>query len=254
MARVQANHVLETGQAEQSWKGLYVAGGLASIVFVAVILAAVVAYFIWPYTPGFTSAEHIFGTLQDNRIAGLMSLDLLMVVAVLVSVPIELALYVALKQVDRSYALIALVLVLLSVVLCLQSRPIAEVVYVSDQYAAATTELARSQYLAAGEALLAHFNGTAWMLYTVLTGFSGVIFSLLMFRSHVFGKLTGYTGIVLSIAGIGVFIPAIGIPLSLLATVGGVLWYVMIGRELLLMVRSGQAPSRYSADKSSGSM
>lgn len=243
MARVQAKQAVETGLADQSWKELYVTGSISCFVFAALILAAVIAYFIWPYTPGFTSAEHIFATLQDNLIGGLISLDLLMVGGALVAIPVNLALYVALKPVNKSYALIALVLALFSIALCFQARPIAEVVYVSDQYAAATTDLARSQYLSAGAALLAYFNGTSWILYTILTGVSGLIFSLLMLRSRIFGKLTAYTGFILTISGLGIFIPVIGIPLALLATIGAVLWYIMIGRELLLATRHGRASS-----------
>jgi hypothetical protein len=233
MAQVQASQKAETGLEDPSWKELYAAGGLSCIVFLALILSAVIAYFIWPYTPGFTTVEHVFTTLHSNLIGGLVSLDVLMVASVLVSIPINLALYLALKPVNKSYALIALVLALFSIAFCLQARPIAEVVYVSDQYAAATTELARSQYLSAGEALLAHFNGTGWILYTLLTGVSGLIYSLLMLRSRIFGKYTAYVGIVLTLAGLGIFIPVVGIPLSLLATIGAVLWYGMIGRELL---------------------
>ena len=248
MAHVQTNKAAETVLADPSWKDLYIIGGVSCFVFVALILVAVIAYFIWPYTPGFTTVEDIFRTLHDNRIGGLISLDFFMVAGALMSIPIELALYVALKQVNKSYALIALVLVLFSIALCFQSRPIAEVVYISDQYTAATTDLARSQYLSAGEALLAHFNGTAWILYTILGGISGLIFSLLMFRSRIFGKLTAYTGIVLSVAGLGVFIPVIGIPLSLLATIGGVLWFIMIGRGLLRAGLLRQAPSTLHED------
>lgn len=241
MAYIQTKKAAETVSVDHSWKDLYITGGISCIVFVALILIAVIAYFIWPYTPGFTSVEDILTTLHDNRIGGLISLDLFMVLGVLASIPIELALYVALKQVNRSYALIALVLVLLAIVLCFQARPLAEAVYISDQYASATTDLAKSQYLSAGEALLSHFNGTAWILYTLLTGISGLIFSLLMLRSHIFGKWTALTGIILTVASFGIFIPVIGIPLSLLATFGGVVWFSMIGRELFGAARQKQA-------------
>ena len=40
----------------------------------------------------------------------------------------------------------------------------------SNHYYAATSDAARSQYVAAGEALAALFNGTAWLLYMVLQG------------------------------------------------------------------------------------
>lgn len=223
--------------ADPRWKDLYMIGGVSCIIFILLIIVAVIAYFIWPYTPGLTSVENIFTTLNHNRIGGLISLDFFMIVGEVIMIPIELALYVALKRVNESYALIALVLALLSIALCFQARPIAEVVYVSDQYASATTDLARSQYLSAGEALLANFNGTGWILFTIFGGVSGIIYSLLMLRSRIFSKITAYTGVILSVAGVGVFIPVIGIALSLLATIGGVLWFALIGRDLMRVVR-----------------
>ncbi len=243
MTYLPGNKVMENKTRDPSWKELYIIGGISCIIFVVLILVAVIAYFIWPYTPGVSSVENIFRTLHDNRIAGLISLDLFMVVAEIVAIPIELALYVALKRVNESYALIALIFALLSIALCFQARPIAEIVYLSDQYSAATTDLARSLYLSAGESLLTTFNGTAWVLFTIFAGLSGLIYSFLMLRSDVFSKLTAYTGMILSIAGVGVFIPVIGIAISLLATIGGVLWFALIGRELLRTMRQKTLPA-----------
>ena len=242
MAYAQGKKAANTNVADPRWKDLYMLGAAACVVFILLILVAVGAYFIWPYTPGVSSVESIFSTLQGNRVGGLISLDLFLVLGVLVSIPVGLALYAALKQVNEPYALFALVLILLSVALCLQSRPIAEVVYLSDQYAAATTDAARSQCLAAGQALLSHFNGTAWMLYTVLGGLANIVYSLLMLRSRIFSKWTAYAGLVLSVAGLGIFIPVIGVPLALVATLGGVLWFALIGRELLRAGRQIHAP------------
>ena len=61
---------------------------------------------------------------------------------------------------NESYALLALVLGLIAAVLIVPARPISELFSLSELYAAATTDAARSQYLAAGEAILALFDGT----------------------------------------------------------------------------------------------
>jgi hypothetical protein len=77
----------------------------------------VVIYFIWPYQPGLTSATEIFSTSQVSTFTGLMSLDFFMVIITIILVPFFLAIYVATKQANESYALIALVFGLISCVL-----------------------------------------------------------------------------------------------------------------------------------------
>ncbi len=214
------------------WQDLYRLGAVSFIALAALIFVAILAFFIWPYKGGFTSAANIFITLQNDRLGGLISLDLFVPILNCISILPMLALYVALKRVNESYALIALVLVLMGIVLWLTARPLAEMVYLSDQYAAATSDAAKNQYLAAGETFNALFNGTAWMLSQIFLAVSGLINSLLMLRSKIFSKATAYLGIVNSIAGLGILIPvfAIGAVLGLIGTFGGVTWYILLAR------------------------
>ena len=209
---------MNTGIPDPRWKGLYRIGGISSLLISILIIVAITAYFIWPYQPGFTTVEDIFSTLQTDKLSGLMALDFFMLVVTLITLPLFLALYVALKQVNESYTLIALVIGLISCVLILTVRPIAEMTYLSNQYAAATTDTARSQYLAAGEALTALFNGTAWMLYMLFFGISQLIYCLLMLKTTTFGKTTAYLGIVLTV-GMASIIPGIGVYINLLTIV-----------------------------------
>jgi hypothetical protein len=228
---------VEAEVVDPRWKDLYRLGGISSILVAAVIVLAIVAFFIWPYKPGFTSVENIFITLQNDRLGGLISLDLSTIIAPLISILQILALYAALKRVNESYALIALVFGLMGVVLWLTARPLAEVVSLSNQYAAAPNDIAKSQYLAAGEALIALFGGTAWMVSQVLLNISSALSSLLMLWSRIFSKATAYLGIVVSIVGIGIFIPGLGIVLGLLATAGGMVWLILVGQRLLQLAR-----------------
>jgi hypothetical protein len=180
--------------------------------------------------PGSASPGEILEALQDDMLGGLVSLDILLLVIELVTVLPLLALYVALKRVNESHALIALVLGLIAVVSFIVSRPLSEIVLLSEKYAAATSEVVRSQYVAAGEALLALFDGTAWVIGTVFTSVSALISSFLMLRSDIFSRTTAYTGIIASVPGFGFFIPVIGPVLLFVVTLGGVIWYILIAR------------------------
>jgi hypothetical protein len=215
------------------YRSLYRVGGLSSILIAALLIFAIIAYFIWPFKPGTASTADILMALHTDRLGGLMSLDLTFPFLVTFSILPLLAVYAALKQVDRSFALIALVMGLAAALLLLPSRPLAELVLLSDKYAAATSGNERLQYLAAAEGFLALFNGTAWMIYTILNGISTLIFSVLMLRGGIFGKLIAAIGIVSAIGSQGVFVPMIGPLLSLFATFGGVLWSILIARKFL---------------------
>ena len=223
--------------AETRWQDLYRIGGIASFVGVALVIFAIVAFFIWPYQPGYTSTAEIFATLQENLWSGLAALDLLFILGTLLSTLPMLALYASLKRVNESYALIALALGLIGIVSLIPARPIAEMVQLSNQYAAATTDAVRSQYLAAGDALLALFNGTAWLVNIVLVSVSSLISCLLMLRSHAFNKATAIVGIASNAAALCFFIPVVGIPLLFVATIGAVAFQFLVGLALNRLAR-----------------
>ena len=175
--------------------------------------------------------------LQSDRLGGLISLDIFLFVGNLFSITLFLALYVSLKQVNESYALIALALGLIAVVLLIPSRPIFELFTLSKLYSTAATEAAKSQYLAAGESLLALFNGTNWFMNTLLGGISLLISSVLMLRSNIYSKSTAYVGIITNAVVCGFFIPGIGVLLLFLSLPGYMIWYFLLARKFFQMVR-----------------
>ena len=161
-----------------------------------------------------------------------MSLDLPMLLITPMNIFMFLGMYGALKKVNESYALVALILALLAVVLVIFSRPLVELVPLSEKYAAAATEAERQQYLAAGEALHALFNGTAWAVQTVLFMLAGLLNCWLMLRTTFFSRATAWCGIVISVIGLGFFIPTIGMILLFLNTIGSVIWCLLLARDL----------------------
>jgi hypothetical protein len=239
------NHVTKntlfpnTETADPRWKDLYRIGGIASLLLAGLIAFAVIAYFIWPYTPGFASTEDIFLTLHTDRLGAFFSLDSMMLVIAPIDILLFLALYVSLKRINESYALIALVLGLMAITLLIPTKPITELIFLSEQYIAATTETARSQYLAAGEALLTLAGGTAWMIFNLFSITSFLISSLLMLRSQNFSKTTAYIGIVNSIFAFGILAPVFVIAaiFGLGTTIASTIWYVLLARDFLRMAK-----------------
>jgi hypothetical protein len=221
--------------ANPRWKELYKIGAIAAIVSEIVLIIGIVASFIYPFAPGNKSTESIFLLLQKDKLGGLISLDFHLLLGNLFGIILFLALYVSLKEVNESYALIALVLGLIADVLIIPARPIAELFSLSGLYASATTEAAKSQYLAAGEALLSLFNGTGWFLNTLLGGFSLLMSSLLMLRSHIFSRSTAYVGIITNAAVCLFFIPGMGTLFLFLSLPGYMIWYFQIARRFLKM-------------------
>jgi hypothetical protein len=221
------------------WKDLYRIGGIASLLLAGLIAFAVIAYFIWPYTPGFASTEDIFIALQTDRLGALFSLDVMMLVTAPIDILLFTALYVALKRINESYALLAFVLGLMAITLLIPTKPLVELVFLSDQYAVAATDLARRQYLAAGEALLTLAGGTAWINFSLFSNISFLLSSLLMLQNKNFGKATAYIGLVNSIFALGIIIPVFVIAAicGLGATVVGTIWFVLLARGFFRLAK-----------------
>jgi hypothetical protein len=228
----QLNRVPDAETADSRWNWLYKIGGVAALISVVIIPISIVAYFVWPPFP-----DDILVVIQEDRLAGLMSLDFLYLLGNFFAIPLFLVLYVTLKRVSESFSAIALALGFVGLLSLVPSRPILEMFAISNQYAAATTDAQRAIYLAAGEAVLALFHGTAFNVHYLLGSASLLISSFLMLRSDIFGKRTAYVGIVTNIVVFGLYVPKIGIYISLLSVVGYLIWYILIARRLFQLGR-----------------
>jgi hypothetical protein len=222
---------MDTVSIDPSWKDLYKMAGVAAIISEVVILLGIVAYFIWPYAPGIKSTESIFQLLKSNPFGGLVSLDLFLFVGNLAGILLYLALYFSLEHVNKSYALVALAVGLIAVVLLIPSRPLVEMVALSAQYAKATTAATKTQYLATGETLLALFNGTGWFMNTLLGGISLLVSSVLMLHGKVYSKATAIVGIITNAMVCGFFIPCLGTILLFLSLPGYMIWYFLLAKK-----------------------
>jgi hypothetical protein len=154
-----------------------------------------------------------------------------------------LALCVALWQVNRGGVLIATASSLLGTGVYLASNQAFSMLALSQKFAAATTEVQRTTYLASGEALLAVHDGTGSYASLLLVLLAGLIVSIIMLRSGVFGKATAVMGLLANGFGLVyfpvlIFAPVwIWLPPSFSAPFR-VIWYVMAAIKLLRLAKS----------------
>ena len=228
----------DAGSADSRWNWLYKVGGAAALFSVAIIPIQLIIFIAWGQPE---SAIGWFNLFQDNVLAGLLAFELLFIVNAVIGIATALALYVALRRVNESLMAIATVLVLLEAVAFIVARPALEMLYLSNQYAAATTDAQRAMFVAAGEAMWATFHGTAFHVGINLFSIYYLIASIVMLRSNIFGKVTASTGIVAAILNWGLYVPGgIGLILFTLSVVPFLaIWLILVARRLFQLGRSG---------------
>jgi len=211
-------------------KNLYRVGAIAALITLLLIPIQAVVFIAWP--PPITAAGY-FALLQSNKLLGLLSLDLLYVVDNALLIPIFLALYVALRRDSQPFMALGLGFGLVGIASLFASNTAFDMLSLSDGYAAATTEAQKAMYLAAGQAMLATYAGTAYHVSYVLGSLAGIVVSAVMLRSRSFGKAAGYLGIISNVLGFGLYVPTIGVYLSLLSVVPFLaIWYALVALRL----------------------
>jgi hypothetical protein len=219
---------------DSNWGILYRAGGLAALLLVAVVPAQIV---IFSVAPPAETARGWFEVFQRNALLGLLSFEFLLVIQVIVAIPTVLALYVALRRANPSLMAIYLALSLVGTVAFIASRPGFEMLALSSQYAGAAADAERAIYLAAGEAVLTAFKGTAFQVSYVLGSIGGLILAGVMLQSTVFSKATAYVRMASSVLDFGIFIPVVGLYISIFSVLLMLAFNVMIALRLFRLAK-----------------
>jgi hypothetical protein len=222
---------------EAGWRPLYTMAGAAALITAIVIPIQVVVFLIWP-PPLSESVSEWYALFEMNKLAGLIDLDLLLVVDMLLLIPILLALYVSLRHVDEPTMLVAVALAFLSVTLYIATNPAFEMLGLAGRFAIARGELERGILLAAGEALLAAWEGTAFHVAYLAGSVAGIAYGIVMARSEPFGKMAGIMGVVGNAVGLGLYIPVVGLYISVFSVLFLEIWYLLIGMKFVVMGRS----------------
>jgi hypothetical protein len=224
--------------ADPRLKPLYRIGGAAALFSVVIVPIQLIVFIAWGQPE---SALGWFNLFRDNEVAGLLAFEILFVVNAVVGIATALALYAALRQINESLMAIATVLGLIEAVTFIVARPAVEMLYLSNQYAAATTDAQRAMLLAAGQAMLATFHGTAFHVGINLFSAYYLIVPIVMLQSNIFGRVTAYTGIVAAILNWGLYVPgAVGVILFTLSVAPFLaIWLVLVARRLFQLGGSG---------------
>jgi hypothetical protein len=240
VAKLETQSVTDAEASDARWKKLYQIAGAAALITVAFIPIQIVVFLAWP-PPGYepTSAAVIgwFALFHKNRLVGLLAMDLLLIVDEALAIPIALALYLALRRANESLMLVATTLSMTAIAAYFASNTAVSMLSLSGQYAAATTEAEKSLLVGAGQVLMAIYTGTAFHLSYVLGSVALLMVSTVMLRSNVFSKATAYAGILASVIGLGLYVPKIGLYLSILSVPFIAIWDILLGRRFFRLAR-----------------
>lgn len=222
-----------------AWNRLCRIGGVAAFVMIVYCLATMVQLIVLGGQPA-TAAE-AFRLVQENKLIGLLRLDMPTVVVLPLYYLVFLGLFAALRRTDLASAIVSTTLAFVGVTLIVATPTALPMVALSEKYASATTEAARTQLLAAGEAILAAdiWHGTGAFMGGILLQTGALLISFVMLRSSAFGKAVGYIGIVahgldLGHIILGHLVPTVGVVLMAIAGPLYPAWFFLVGRRLLV--------------------
>ena len=241
----------QSATSSSSWRILYLIGAAAAVAAVLVfrryfsvemmqfrgfgIFAVPEA---WP-----TSAAEWFAVFQEYGFTGLILFDLFDLINYALVGLIFLALYGALRDRARAVLLLAMVCAFAGITIYFASNQAFAMLNLSEQFAAAASAAEKALFLAAGEALIAiqkHGLGTQLSLFLLLL--AGLLVSLIMLRSEVFGRAAATAGILANGIGLAYFIalpfdsnfiwifPSVSAPFRML-------WYILIAVTLFRLAR-----------------
>jgi hypothetical protein len=229
-----------------AWNSLYRVGAAAAV---GVLLLLPIQMIVFVVAPPPTTVGDWFALYQRNPPLGLLAMDLLLIVDYVLAGLVILALGVALWRVSPALTLIAGALEFVALPTYLASTGAFEMLALSNAHAMAGTESERALLLAAGQALLVTWQGTAFAVSYTLSGVALLMISTVMWRSARFGRFTAATGMVAGAAGI---VPAsagtVGLVLSLISLVPLVIWIVRVAHTLIHLAASSPAVARIAGE------
>jgi hypothetical protein len=228
---------------DTTWKKLYkICGTTASILLIYSLVTMLILVTIGGQPE---TAREGFSMLQENRLAGLLRLDVLSVLVMPLYYLLFLGLYAALKKTHLPYATVATLFVFAGLTLFLATPSVFSWLALSDKFAVTTSEEQKTLLLAAGEAILASdmWHGSGPIMGGILMQTGALIISVIMLRSKDFAKSTAYVGIVthgLDLAHIlvGFFSVTGGIILMAIAGPLYLVWFPLIARDFFRLGRS----------------
>jgi hypothetical protein len=219
---------------------MYRAGGLSAL---AVGLGYIAIIPLYVYVGAPPSEGQAWLTYAANKTSAWWAIVGLSMLTDFLFVPIALALYLALRTINREAMLLATAFIASFVVLDLAVTwpNIASLVTLSDRYASAATDAQRAAYVAAATYARSVLGSTLAGIYSIATLSFGLLIAGIVMLRGVFSRIAAWLGIVAGVLGIvsvvgGVFVSAIGVAV-ILASALTTLWALLVGYELLRLSR-----------------
>jgi len=227
----EKNHILEQ-------KIILLAGGSAAIVQLFSILIIMITIPLFGLRP--ETIEEFFTLYSQNRLEAILRDDFSSLVIIAMYLFTFPAMYMILK---RTYPLISafiIIGVLIAVTICFSGHSGLSLVFLSEQFANATSDLDRLRLMAAGEAILAGdmWHSSAGFISGILLQGAGVVFSLIMLRTSSFSKVTAYSGLVGNSFDLiqhlfHSVIPDLSTYAMVVAGPAYIIWFIMLARDLI---------------------
>lgn len=220
-----------------SWGPVVRCAGWSALGSVTLTVVQVALFALWP--PVHT-VEEVFGLMVESPALGVISLDGLYLVNNVLVLLFYLGLGVVLWPRARSAVAIALPLGVLQMAAYLASNPVVEMLTLARAHDAATG-MHRERVLAAGEAVLSAWKGTAFLAYYWLGAIVLIVLAVALLRSQALGRAAGPWALA---SGLLMLVPStfgtVGIAFSLLSLVPWSVLCVIAGRRLITLGRSVQ--------------
>ena len=215
---------------------LFRLGAIAAATTVVVTIIQVVLGVLWPppdFAPTATATTAILEMALTSPLLTFLRLDGLMVLDYVLLVVVFLSLLAALHGANPSLALLGTTVAMIAITLYFTTNPAVTMLALARHYGASGANAQNAGLIAAGQAALLGFQGTAFLLHYVMMGIAGMIVSLAMFSSAEFSRTAATAGVV---QGAMMLVPVTLGTVGLVFAVGSLIpftvWFVLIARTL----------------------
>lgn len=215
---------------------LFRLGAAAAAVTVGVTILQIVLGVLWPppdFAPTAPATTAILEMAQLHPLLTFLQLDGLMILDYVLLAVVFLALFAALYRKNLSLALLGTTLAMIAITLYFATNPAATMLVLANHYDPSGPAAQNAGLIAAGQAALLDFQGTAFLLHYVMMGIAGMIVSSAMFGSAVFSRTTAVAGV---LQGAMMLIPVtfgtVGLSFAVGSLVPFTVWFMLISRAL----------------------
>lgn len=228
--------------SDSSWKTLYKIGGFSALIFILYSLVTMVLLVTIGGRP--ETARETLELLSQNRLVGLLRLDVLTLIVVPLYFPIFLSISAALRRCQPGLTLLGAVLALSGLTLFLATPTAFPLIPLAEKYAAAGSAPEADHILVVAESLMAAdtWHHTGAMTGGILMLVAVILISVVMLKSESFSKWTAYFGILthgldLLRVLVSFFFPDASVFIMAVAGLLYLVWFPLLARDLFRLAK-----------------